>query len=76
MLSRGHYSAWDDSFTLGALEVYEVDDNREFNKGAAERFWSNKLNLGFNWEGSRQGATIGLGRNDSQFDNTANAPVW
>jgi hypothetical protein len=66
----------DDSFTLGALEVHDLDDNREFNKAAAETFWSNTLDLGFNWEGSRQGATIGIGRKDSQFDNVDRAPTW
>lgn len=66
-----------DEFQLGALETFAIDDNRgEAIKGASETFWANKLNLGFNWEGSRQGATVSLGRNDTQFDNPDQAPVW
>jgi hypothetical protein len=66
----------DHDFTLGQLEVYELDDNREFNKGAGEPFWANHVDVGFNWEGSRQGATVGLTRNDSQFDDLDEAPTW
>ena len=67
----------DDSFALGALETHEIDENRaELVKGASETFWSNKLNIAFNWEGSRQGATVTLGRHDSQFDDVDKAPLW
>ena len=59
------------------METHAIDENRgELPKGASETFWSNKLNIGFNWEGSRQGATVSIGRHDSQFDNPDNAPTW
>ncbi|MEM7244236.1 MAG: outer membrane beta-barrel protein [Acidobacteriota bacterium] len=66
------------SYALGSLEVDSIDPNRgELLNRAGSRFWSNRLNVDFNWEGSTQGATISVGRFDSNWDDLAtSAPSW
>ncbi len=63
-------------FVVGVLESYEVDRNREFVNKAADQFSRNNLDLGFNWAGSRQGATISVGKEDTAFDGDGDVTAW
>lgn len=62
--------------TLGVLEVADLDDNREFNKGAGESFLKHDIYADFRWEGSQQGATLKVGNKNTSFDDIAAAPAW
>lgn len=62
--------------TLGVLEVAELDDNREFNKGAGESFLKHDIYADFRWEGSQQGAILKVGNKNTSFDDIQNAPTW
>jgi hypothetical protein len=73
-------------FTMGVLEIASLDGGdpagEENPPGGSELvrndepFWTNNIDVDFNWEGSRQGAIIGVGHHDSNFDDSEDAPAW
>jgi hypothetical protein len=72
------------NFTRGALETYELDRSsgepgsvgREFVKGGHEPFIRNNIDVDFKWDGSRQGARVMVGKEDTNFDDADQAPDW
>lgn len=62
--------------TLGSLEVYDIDRNRELVTKAGEQFLRHNLDVTFRWAGSRQGASVAVGKEDTQFDQVSKAPPW
>src|SRR5204863_1096910 len=62
---------------MGALEGYELDPNvGERIRDNGEGFWSNDLDVDFKWDGSKQGAKIMIGKADTSFDDSDQAPAW
>ena len=62
--------------TIGSLETYAIDPNRELVITSGEQFLRHNLDVNFKWNGSRQGASILVGKEDSQFDRVSKAPAW
>ena len=64
-------------FTAGSLEGYELDENvGELNRENGEPFWRHDIDVDFKWDGSKQGVKAMLGKEDSKFDDTPEAPAW
>jgi len=67
----------DQAFTKGSLEGYELDPNvAELIRNNKEGFWHHDLGINFKWDGSKQGAQISVGKEDSAFDSRVTAPAW
>lgn len=66
----------DHEFTSGILESYEIDPNREFVNKAADQFTRNDIQVNFHWSGSRQTAIIGVGKEDTNFDDNGSTTAW
>lgn len=63
-------------FMIGVLESHNIDEGREFVDIASETFMRHDLGVDFKWTGSKQGAKIMLGKEDTAFDDQVNAPSW
>lgn len=68
-------------FALGNMQTFRIDPSGDPLVGqelfaSDARFWANDIELDFNWEGSRQGATLSLGHHLTEFDDLQEAPAW
>jgi hypothetical protein len=64
------------NFMMGVLETHNIDEGRELVDQATETFMRHDIGVDFKWTGSRQGAKIMLGKEDTAFDQKVNAPAW
>jgi len=63
-------------FMIGVLETHNIDEGREFVDFASETWMRHDLGVDLKWTGSKQGAKIILGKEDTAFDDVEDAPDW
>lgn len=64
------------NFRIANIELQSLDPNQGDLVRGFEQFWHHDLDVDFNWEGSRQGATLKFGKEDSAWDDADKAPAW
>ena len=64
-----------EQFARGILETIEVDPNGELYFGDSDTFTTNAFGIDFKFDGTRQGAEIGLAHYMSDFDDRTEFPL-